>query len=77
MIFFDKRNQILMYHMEKIALTDSKLFEYKLSVKQSNVSLASSHRPSVDVTERRLPSAKPVSVQGPSEGEEECGGERN
>lgn len=41
------------------------------------MSLASSHRPSVDVTERRLPSAKPVSVQGPSEGEEECGGERN
>lgn len=33
------------------------------------------NRPSLDVPERRLPPTKPVSVQGPGEGEEECGSE--
>lgn len=31
------------------------------------------NRPSLDVSEGWLPQAKPVSVQGPSEGKEECG----
>lgn len=35
------------------------------------------NRPSPDVPEGRLPPAKPVSLQGPGEGEEECGGERD
>lgn len=35
--------------------------------------LLGSNRPSLDVAERRLQPAKPVSVQGPSEGKEERG----
>lgn len=37
--------------------------------------LLCANRPSLDVPEGRLPPAKPVSVQGPSEGEEERGRE--
>lgn len=37
--------------------------------------LLCANRPSLDVSEGRLPSAKPVSVQSPSEGKEECGSE--
>lgn len=35
---------------------------------------AGANRPSVDIPEGRLPPTKQVGVQGPSEGEEECGG---
>lgn len=35
------------------------------------------NRPSLDVPEGGLPAAKPVSVQGSSEGKEECGSERH
>lgn len=37
--------------------------------------LVCANRPSLDVPEGRLPPAKSVSVQGPGEGKEECGGE--
>ena len=33
------------------------------------------NRPSLDVPEGGLPATEPVSVQGPSEGKEECGSE--
>lgn len=39
--------------------------------------LLCANRPRLDVPEGRLPSAKPVSIQSPSEGKEERGGERD
>lgn len=39
--------------------------------------LLHTNRPRPDVPEGRLPPTKPVSIQSPSEGKEECGGERH
>lgn len=39
--------------------------------------LLCANRPRLDVPEGRLPSAKPVSIQSPSEGKEERGSERD
>ncbi len=39
--------------------------------------LLCANRPRLDVPEGRLPPTKPVSLQSPSEGKEECGSERD